>query len=97
MDEPTSGMDPEASHEFLEMIGGLKEEGITMLISSHLLYQVQAVCDRVGLFNQGRMELEGTVDDLALRVLGGAFRIQIEMDADGRNRKSWQPCSKFHR
>jgi ABC-2 type transport system ATP-binding protein len=85
MDEPTSGMDPEASHEFLEMIGGLKEEGITMLISSHLLYQVQAVCDRVGLFNQGRMELEGTVDDLALQVLGGAFRIRIEMDADDQN------------
>lgn len=77
MDEPTSGLDPEASHEFLEMIRGLKEEGITILLSSHLLYQVQAICDRVGLFNSGRMLLEGTVEELAQKVLGGAYRIQV--------------------
>lgn len=81
MDEPTSGLDPEASHEFLEMIRGLKEEGITILLSSHLLYQVQAVCDRVGLFNHGQMVLKGTVKELAQRVLGGAYRIVV--DADG--------------
>jgi ABC-2 type transport system ATP-binding protein len=80
MDEPTSGLDPEASHEFLEMIGELKAEGITILLASHLLYQVQATCDRVGLFNQGKMVLEGTVTSLAQRVLGGAFRIQIEAE-----------------
>lgn len=81
MDEPTSGLDPEASHEFLDMIRQLKDEGITILLASHLLYQVQAVCDRVGLFNQGKMVLEGTVEDLARKVLGGAYRIQ--MDAEG--------------
>jgi ABC-2 type transport system ATP-binding protein len=81
LDEPTSGLDPEASHEFLEMIRSLKEEGITILLSSHLLHQVQAVCDRVGLFHQGKMVLEGAVDELAQRVLGGAYRIQI--DAEG--------------
>lgn len=81
MDEPTSGLDPEASHEFLGLIQNLKEEGITILLSSHLLYQVQAVCDRVGLFHRGRMVLVGTVEELANRVLGGAYRIQI--DADG--------------
>lgn len=81
MDEPTSGLDPEASQEFLEMIKGLKEEGITVLLSSHLLHQVQVVCDRVGLFNQGKMELAGTVESLAQRVLGGAYRIMI--DAEG--------------
>jgi ABC-2 type transport system ATP-binding protein len=80
MDEPTSGLDPEASHEFLEMIHSLKEEGITVLISSHLLYQVQAICDRVGLFNRGKMVLEGTVSDLAQRVLGGAYLIQVDVD-----------------
>lgn len=49
-----------------------------MLLSSHLLYQVQAVCDRVGLFHQGRMVLDGTVKELARRVLGGAYRIHLE-------------------
>lgn len=80
MDEPTSGLDPEASHEFLAMIRSLKEEGITFLLSSHLLYQVQAVCDRVGLFSRGQMVLEGTVEQLAQRVLGGAYRIQVEVE-----------------
>ena len=79
MDEPTSGLDPEASHEFLEMISSLKEEGITILLSSHLLYQVQVVCDRVGLFNQGKMVLEGTVTELAQSVLGGAFRVMVDV------------------
>jgi len=80
MDEPTSGMDPEASHEFLALIESLKQEGITILLSSHLLYQVQAVCDRVGLFNRGKMVLEGTVESLARQVLGGAFRIQVHLE-----------------
>lgn len=84
MDEPTSGLDPEASHEFLKMIQELKEEGITILLSSHLLHQVQAVCDRVGLFNGGKMVLEGTVNELAQRVLGGAYRIQVEVQGEAQ-------------
>ena len=82
MDEPTSGLDPEASREFLDMITDLKKEGITILLSSHLLHQVQATCDRVGLFNHGKMVLEGTVEELALRVLGGAYRIIVDAEGD---------------
>ena len=82
-DEPTLGLDPEAAREFLELIRTLKSEGITILLSSHLLHQVQAVCDRVGLFYQGQMVLEGTVPELARQVLGGAYRIHIE--ANGAN------------
>lgn len=78
MDEPTQGLDPEAARDFLKMIRRLKEERITILLASHLLYQVQAVCDRVGLFHQGQMVLEGTVEELARRVLGGAYRIRLE-------------------
>ncbi len=82
MDEPTSGLDPEASLEFLEMIRTLKKEGITILLSSHLLHQVQAVCDRVGLFHQGKMVLQGAVEELAEQVLGGAYRILLEADGE---------------
>jgi ABC-2 type transport system ATP-binding protein len=77
-DEPTLGLDPEAAREFLELIRSLKASGITILLSSHLLYQVQAICDRVGLFHRGRMVLEGSVSELAQRVLGGAYRIHLE-------------------
>lgn len=79
MDEPTQGLDPERALEFLELIRSLREEGVTILLASHLLYQVQVVCDRVGLFHKGRMVLQGTVPDLAREVLGGAYRIQLEL------------------
>ncbi len=80
MDEPTQGLDPELAREFLELIRSLKEEGITIMLSSHLLHQVQSICDRVGLFSHGRMVLQGSVPDLARKVLGGAYRIQLEAD-----------------
>jgi len=80
MDEPTQGLDPEAAREFLAIIGELKAEGNTILLASHLLHQVQAVCDRVGLFHRGRVVLEGTVKELAQRVLGGAYRIRLEAE-----------------
>ncbi len=81
MDEPTQGLDPEAAHEFLNIVRDLKAEGITILLASHLLHQVQAVCDRVGLFYEGKMVLEGTVKELAQRVLGGAYRIRLETES----------------
>ncbi|HHS97288.1 MAG TPA: ABC transporter ATP-binding protein [Chloroflexi bacterium] len=80
MDEPTQGLDPGVALEFLEIIRDLKAQEITILLSSHLLHQVQAVCDRVGLFHRGRMVLEGTVEELAQQVLGGAYRIHIEVE-----------------
>jgi ABC-2 type transport system ATP-binding protein len=46
LDEPTLGLDPEAAREFLGLIKDLKAEGITVLLSSHLLHQVQEICDR---------------------------------------------------
>ncbi len=78
VDEPTAGLDPEAAREFLGIISDLKARGITVLLTSHLLHQVQAVCDRVGLFHRGRMVLEGTVADLARQVLGGGYRVYVE-------------------
>jgi ABC-2 type transport system ATP-binding protein len=80
MDEPTLGLDPEAAREFLQIIQGLKADGITVLLSSHLLHQVQVVCDRVGLFHRGRLALEGAVSELARRVLDGAYRIYLEAE-----------------
>lgn len=77
LDEPTLGLDPEAAHGFLQIIRAFREEKITVLLSSHLLHQVQAVCDRVGLFSRGRMVLEGTVVELARQILGGAYRVQV--------------------
>jgi ABC-2 type transport system ATP-binding protein len=83
LDEPTQGLDPEGAREFLDIVRGLKEQNITVLLSSHLLPQVQAVCDRVGLFRRGRMVLCGTVAELAQQVLGGAYRVHLLADGLG--------------
>jgi ABC-2 type transport system ATP-binding protein len=80
MDEPTQGLDPEHAHEFLNMVRDLKKAGITILLSSHLLEQVQAVCDRVGLFSHGKMVLNGTVPQLARQVLGKAYRVDLMVE-----------------
>jgi len=81
LDEPTSGLDPQAIIEFLEMIHALKREGVTVLLSSHLLDQVQRMCDRVALFQRGRIVLMGTVPELARQVLGSGFVVDVEADA----------------
>ena len=64
LDEPTSGLDPQATVELLEIIRDLKKRGVSVLLSSHLLERVQSVCDRVALFNQGKIALIGTVSEL---------------------------------
>ena len=79
LDEPTSGLDPQATHEFLEMIEGLKREGVTVLLSSHMLDQVQRVCDRVALFQGGKIVLLGKVTELAQQVLGGGYLVDMDV------------------
>lgn len=66
LDEPTLGIDPEGVREFLQLIQQLsRDEGITVLLSSHHLHQVQQICDRVGLFVSGRMLAEGDIHSLS--------------------------------
>ncbi|UYN93102.1 MAG: ABC transporter ATP-binding protein [Enhydrobacter sp.] len=83
LDEPTSGLDPHATHELLEMIRGLKKRGVAVLISSHLLDRVQSVCDRVALFNKGKIALMGTVVELANQVLGAGHPVLVEAGGGG--------------
>ena len=78
LDEPTSGLDPQATVDFLALIERLKHEGVTVLLSSHLLDQVQRVCDRVALFQIGRIVLQGTVPELAKEVLGAGFVVEVD-------------------
>lgn len=81
LDEPTNGLDPQATQDLLHLIGKLRDEGLTIVLSSHLLGLVQTICDRVALFHNGRIGLTGRVDELASQVLGSAFNIDV--DAEG--------------
>ena len=83
LDEPTGGLDPQASREFLELIRSLKHDGMTILLSSHMLEMVQSVCDRVALFNKGRIGLTGRVSELVQNVVGGSHVIHVEAQGAG--------------
>ncbi len=64
LDEPTAAVDPAGSRDIQNLIASLKERGVTVLLSSHLLTQVQEVCDRVGILHRGTLLREGRVEDL---------------------------------
>ncbi len=83
LDEPTSGLDPHATSELLAIIRRFKAEGVSVLLSSHLLERVQSVCDRVALFSAGRIALMGTVSELGREVLGAGYVVDIEADGAG--------------
>lgn len=69
LDEPTAGVDPSGSRGIRDLILRLRDQGKTVLLTSHLLEQVQDVCDRVGILAGGRLVREGTIGDLT-RVSG---------------------------
>ena len=68
LDEPTSGLDPRTRVEFKEILEDLKFAGKTILISSHVLSELSEMCTDIGIINQGRMILEGNIQDILSRV-----------------------------
>jgi len=64
LDEPTAGVDPAGSREIRDLILDFKTRGITVLLCSHLLEQVQEICDRIGILHWGAMIREGKLEDL---------------------------------
>jgi ABC-2 type transport system ATP-binding protein len=71
LDEPTLGIDPKGVRELLELIRQLSRDmGITVLLSSHHLHQVQEICDRVGLFVKGRLLAVGNIAELSQKLFG---------------------------
>jgi ABC-2 type transport system ATP-binding protein len=64
LDEPTAAVDPAGSRDIQDLIASLKKTGTTILLSSHLLTQVQEVCDRVGILHRGKLIREGRLEDL---------------------------------
>lgn len=79
LDEPTGGLDPLMEMVFRETVGEARERGQTVFLSSHLLSQVEAVCDRVGILRNGKLVDEGSLAEL--RHLG---RQAVEVTFEGR-------------
>mgnify|MGYP005836061171 CR=1 FL=1 len=64
LDEPTSGLDPVGRHEVRNIIAHLKNQGKTVFLSSHVLSEVDTLCDEVGILNQGRLVCQGTPEEI---------------------------------
>ena len=64
LDEPTNGLDPAGIHESRDMIGGFIGEGRTVLLSSHLLDEVEKICDAVAIVDRGRVVVQGSIEQL---------------------------------
>jgi ABC-2 type transport system ATP-binding protein len=79
LDEPTNGLDPAGMAEMRDLIRGLGQGRRTVLLSSHLLGEVEQVCDRVGVIRGGRLVAEGTVEQLRGR---DSLRLRAEPLAD---------------
>ena len=76
LDEPTSGLDPAGRKEVRDLIASLKAEGKTIFLSSHILSEVEQICDRVIIVDRGRLVRSGTMDEL----LGSGDRVEIVVD-----------------
>ena len=68
MDEPASGLDPGARRVFKRVLQNLCQEGYTVLISSHILSELADMCSNIGIINQGKMVLQGEIEDIMLSI-----------------------------
>jgi ABC-2 type transport system ATP-binding protein len=76
LDEPTSGLDPAGRKEVRDLISSLKAQGKTIFLSSHILSEVEQICDRAIIVDRGRLVRSGTMDEL----LGSGNRVEIVVD-----------------
>jgi len=80
LDEPTNGLDPAGIVEIRELIKRLPNRGTSALVSSHLLGEVELMCDRAAIVNRGRMVAEGTIAELISRQGGAGYKVAIEAE-----------------
>jgi len=64
LDEPTNGLDPQGTREVRTLVQELASDGVTVLISSHLLSEVEQICTHVGVMHVGKLVAQGTLDEL---------------------------------
>jgi len=83
LDEPASGLDPRARIEIRELLRELKQMGKTIMISSHILSELEQICDHVGIIEHGRMVFSGTLDDIRPHLgIQSKVRVQVAANQD---------------
>ena len=88
LDEPTVGIDPQARAKILEFVRELSRRGTGVLYTTHYLEEAEALCDRIGIIDEGKLLADGTLADLQDR-LGGERLFVLEGDFTNANPASW--------
>ena len=84
LDEPTTGLDPEAIREFYRILRELKADGVTMILTSHILAEIQERVDRLAIVKTGRIQALGTVQELREKMnLPLLFRVRLANPESG--------------
>ncbi|HOC92409.1 MAG TPA: ABC transporter ATP-binding protein [bacterium] len=78
LDEPLSGLDPKARAEMIEILRLLRKSGKTVVISSHILSELSALCTSIGIIEKGEMKITGTIDEVR-QAARGAGKVEIEL------------------
>lgn len=86
LDEPTDGLDPVGRADVRKIIFEMKEQGRTIFLNSHLLQEVEMVCDRVAILDRGELRSVGTLDEIIPREDG--FELELELRGDGNLAKA---------
>jgi ABC-2 type transport system ATP-binding protein len=81
LDEPTVGVDPQSRNAILESVEALSGEGMAVLYTTHYMEEAERLCDRIGIIDSGRLQAEGTRDDL-IRLTGGVDTIRLSGSGD---------------
>jgi ABC-2 type transport system ATP-binding protein len=89
LDEPTAGVDPVGAAAISQLILQLKERGKTILITSHLLGQIEDICDRVAILDRGKLILEGSVQDLVGRTDRQALIVEALPESELLEIRTW--------
>jgi ABC-2 type transport system ATP-binding protein len=82
LDEPTTGLDPQARARLWEEIEKLRESGTTVFLTTHYLEEADALCDRLAIIDHGRIVAEGSPSDLKHEIAGDVLTIGVEGDCD---------------
>jgi ABC-2 type transport system ATP-binding protein len=84
LDEPAAGLDPRARVELREILRELQRMGKTILLSSHILSELEDICNRVGIIEQGRLVAQGAVQEILDRLSAGGTRVELRTTDNAR-------------
>jgi ABC-2 type transport system ATP-binding protein len=96
LDEPTTGLDIESRYEIWQLILSLKQQGMTILLTTHLLDEAEKLCDRIGIMKEGKIIIEGSLTQLK-KIIPAKELIFIETEEEEKAIKQGEKLGFSHR